>query len=100
MPGDGHRGPKDNGKKPEENDNQRARMPDDSHEPASGSEKDCCRSETDNKTKFGANEGAKIFHVFSTTVRGHDRDHIHCAGVVQSADALTQVLAARRICST
>src|ERR1043166_7713195 len=99
MPGDGHRGPKNNGKKAEENKDQRDWMRDDFDQPASSTEKNCCGAETEEQTKFGANEGAKILHVFSTTVPGHERDHIHCAEVVQSADGLTQVLAARRICS-
>jgi hypothetical protein len=58
---------------------------DDFHESVSGSQEDRCRSDTDEQRKFGTNEGAKIPHAFSITVRGHERDHIHCPGVMQSA---------------
>jgi hypothetical protein len=86
MPGHGHRGPKDNCKKPEEDNYQRDRMRDDFNQPTSGSQEDCCRSETDEQRKLGANEGAKISRAFSITVDGHERDHIHGVGVMQSAD--------------
>jgi hypothetical protein len=85
MPGHGHRGPKDNSKKPEEDNHQRHRMRDDFNQPTSGSQEDCCRSETDEQRKLGANEGAKISRTFSITVDGHERDHIHGVGVMQSA---------------
>ena len=55
------------------------------HQSASDSQEDRCRSDTDEQRKFGTNEGAKIPHAFSITVRGHERDHIHCLGVMQSA---------------
>src|SRR4029077_144634 len=85
MPDDGHRRPKDNSKEPEEDKDQRDRVLDDFHESVSGSQEDRCRSDTDEQRKFGTNEGAKIPHAFSITVRGHERDHIHCPGVMQSA---------------
>jgi hypothetical protein len=86
MPGHGHCGPKDNSKKPQEDKHQRDRMRDDFNQPTSGSQEDCCRSETDKQRKLGANEGAKISRAFSITVDGHERDHIHGVGVMQSAD--------------
>ena len=85
MPDDGHRRPKDNSKEPEEDNHQRDRVHVDFHESVSGSQEDRCRSDTDEQRKFGTNEGAKIPHAFSITVRGHERDHIHCPGVMQSA---------------
>ena len=78
--------PKDNGKKPQKNNSQRYWMRNDFHKPASGTQKNCCRADTDEQTKFGANEGAKIPDAFFITVGGHERDHIHCTEVMQSAD--------------
>ena len=61
-------------------------MRDDFHQPVSRTEKNCGRAETDEQTKFGANESAKIPVVFSITVSGHERDHIRGVEVMQSAD--------------
>jgi hypothetical protein len=86
MPRNGHRRPKDNGKKPEEDNNQPDRMRDDFHQPVSSTEKNCCGAETYEHTKFASNESAKIPVAFSITVSGHERDHIRGVGVMQSAD--------------
>jgi hypothetical protein len=62
------------------------------HQPASSTEKNCCGAETDEQTKFGANESAKIPVVFSITVSGHERDHIRGVGVMQSADGADKAI--------
>jgi hypothetical protein len=86
VPRNGHGRPKNNGKEPEEDNNQPHRMRDDFHQPASSTEKNCCGAETNEQTKFAANESVKISVAFSITVSGHERDHIHGVGVMQSAD--------------
>ena len=85
MPDDGDRRPENNRKEPEKDNDQRDRVCDNFHESISGSQEDRCRSDTDEQRKFGTNEGTKIPHAFSLTVRGHERDHIHGRGVMQSA---------------
>ena len=54
MPGDGHRRPKNNGEKPDEDKNQRDRMRDDFDQSTSGAPKDRNRSNADEQREFAA----------------------------------------------
>jgi hypothetical protein len=54
MPGNGYGRPKDNGKKPEEDNNQRDRMRDDFDQPASGAPKNGHSSQASKQWEFAA----------------------------------------------
>jgi len=88
MPGHGHRGPKDNGKKPEEDNNQRDRMRDDFNQPASSAPKNGHRTQANKEWEFCtyviAERPSALRLVAWFRLSRHAREHIGFAQPVQS----------------
>jgi hypothetical protein len=97
MPGYGHRRPKDNGKKPDEDYDQGNWMPYEFDQPVSGAPKNRNRSNADEDRKFIAYGISERLNVVRSVawfrLSGHAREDIDSVSAMQSSDNIYPDLA-------